>query len=264
MPALHDVPNLSASAITTYLACSLKFWFGYIRRQPRELVSANAMLGTAVHAALQWLHRGIKEGAKPPLDEVLRVFEGDWHAASLTDLPIRFTDDEPADRLLVKAKEVLALYYTMAPESVRATELAFSLPLANPETGEVLDVPMKGYIDLIEGDGTLVDFKNSVRAIPTADLGDNLQLTTYAWACETLFGNPPKEIKLVNLVRTKTPKIQEHVTGRSPEDYRRLYHVAAGVLNGVRSGVFLPNRGTWMCQTCEYQAACLKWKACSS
>ena len=42
--------------------------------------------------------------------------------------------------------------------------MRFQLPVINLETGRCSARPMVGYIDLrSEGDGTLVDFKNSAR-----------------------------------------------------------------------------------------------------
>ena len=257
MPRLS---HLSASHLTLYLTCSLKFRFQYLDLLPRIGKNANQVFGLAMHAALQWLHRELKRSRKPPLDEVLRVYEADWHAQTPEGAEIRFNDNDTPEVFLVKGKELLGQYYAdYMPKGIKAAELAFQLPLINPETGEVLDVPVKGYIDLVEEDGTVVEFKNSAKTMPVNDLPDNLQLTTYSWAYETLFGTPPKDVKLVNLVRTKTPKIETHITGREPADYARLFNISKEVVNGVESGVFIPNRSCWMCKDCEYRAQCDRW-----
>lgn len=251
--------TLSASALSLYISCSLKFRFQYVDRLPRLFRSSNQVFGTAMHAALEWLHKELRNLRKPPLDEILRVFEADWHA-QLVDGDIRFEDDDPA-ALVVKGKQLLSRYYAEAiPVSgVKAAELAFQLPLVNPETGEVLPAPVRGYIDLVEADGTVTEFKNSARTMPVTDLPDNVQLTTYAWAYDTLFGKPPKDVKLVNLVRTKTPKIETHLTGREPKDYVRLFHLGKEVLHAAEQDVYLPNRGCWMCKSCEYEQDCREW-----
>ncbi len=257
MPRLS---HLSASHLTLYLACSLKFRFQYLDLLPRLTKSANQVFGLAMHAALQWLHREMKRGRKPPLDEVLRVYEADWLAQTLPGSEVVFKDNDTEETFLVKGKELLSQYYANhIPKGIKAAELQFHLPLINPLTGEVLEIPIKGYVDLVEEDGTVVEFKNSARTMPVNDLADNLQLTTYAWAYETLFGSPPKDVKLVNLVRTKEPKIQTHITGRDQSDYARLFNVSKEVVNGVESGVFIPNRSSWMCQDCEYRAECDAW-----
>lgn len=257
MPPLS---HLSASHLTLYLTCSLKFRFQYIDKLPRLTKSANQVFGLAMHAALQWLHVELKKGRKAPLDEVLRVYEADWHAQTLPGSEVLYNDGDSPDVFLVKGKELLGRYYAdYIPDGVQAAELRFQLPLINPETGEVLDVPILGFIDLIEADGTLVDFKNSARTMPIHDLPDNLQLTVYSWAYETLFGKPPKDVKLVNLVRTKSPKIETHITGREQGDYARLFAIGKEVLKAVEHEVFLPNRGCFMCKDCEYDQDCREW-----
>jgi len=189
---------------------------------------------------------------------VLRVFEGDWYA-QVSSGNVEFDDDDAADRLLVKGKELLTQFYHLPPAPVRDSELRFALPLINAATGEVLDVPIRGVIDLVEAEGAVVEFKAPQKAPPMAELPDNVQLTVYSYAYEKLFGMPPKEIRKVSLVRTKTPKIEVQVTGRDAKDYERLFHLGKEVLKGIRTGVFLPNRGNWMCASCEYQADCLAW-----
>jgi hypothetical protein len=49
------------------------------------------------------------------------------------------------------------------------------------------------------------------------------------------------------------------VTGREKSDYERLFHLANEVLRAVRAGIFIPNRGSWMCKECEYDADCREW-----
>lgn len=252
---------LSASQLSLYLTCSLKYRFQHVDRLPRLTTSANQAFGTAMHAALNWLHKERKQGRTPPLAEVLNVFEADWYAQTETEgtQAVRFEDD--SDRMLLahKGKELLTQYYHLSPANVRDSELRFTLPLVNPATAEVLDVPIRGVIDLIEEDGAIVEFKAPQKAPPMTDLPENIQLTTYSYAYEKLFGKPPKEIRKVSLVRTKNPRIETQVTGREPKDYERLFHIGREVLKGVRSGVFIPSRGCWMCSDCEYDQDCREW-----
>ena len=249
--------TISVSQITLYLTCSLKYQFQYVDKLPRLIKGSNMAFGGAVHAALEWLHKELKRGRTPPLDEVLRVFEGDWYAQGEIDL----SGDEDADKLLLKGKELLSLYYhgDAASLHVKDSELYFTLPLVHPETGEVLSVPLKGVIDLIESDGSITEFKTAKKSLDLAALPDHLQLTAYHYAYETLFGKPPKSLKFVQFVRTKHPTLQPYETGREPRDVARFFAIAQQVRKGIEAGIFVPNRGCWMCSDCEYQADCLEW-----
>ena len=249
---------LSVSQINLYLTCSLKYRFGYVDRLPKLYRAAAAALGSAVHKALEWLHKERKAGRNPPLASLLKLFEADWNA-QCQGMEIRFNDDDSAEKLLLKAKELLSQYYHLPPRPVKDAEVYFQVPLVNPKTGEVLDVPLRGIIDLVEGEDELVEFKVPQKTPPLADLPDNLQLTAYSYAYEILFGRPPKVVRLVNLVKTKHPKIEVQETWRDKEDYARLFNIAKEVSKGIRAGVFIPNRGCWLCKDCEYVADCREW-----
>lgn len=249
---------LSVSQMNLYLTCSLKYRFEYVDRLPKLYRAAGMALGKAMHAALEWLHKERKAGRNPPLAGLLKLFEADWNAQS-TGLEIRLDGDNPAEKLLLKAKELLSQYYHLPQKPVKEAELYFQVPLVNPETGEVLGVPLRGIIDLVEGEDELVEFKSPQKAPPLENLPDHLQLTAYSYAYEMLFGHPPKELRLVNLVRTKNPKIDTQLTWRDQADYERLFNLGKEVLKGIRAGVFIPNRGCWLCKDCEYDQDCREW-----
>jgi hypothetical protein len=212
-----------------------------------------------VHAALAWLHTERKAGRPPALPPLFRMFDADWYAQLIG--PETVTFDESPERLAAKGKELLALYVqTRTPwRPVAEAELPFLVPLIHPVTGESLPVPIRGYIDLIEEDDTLVEIKTSQRRWNVDSLPDNLQLTTYSYAYQMLFGRAAREVKLVNLVKNRTPVIETHTTERTVWDHERLFHVSRSMLTGVQAGVFIPNRGCWLCRDCEYAQDCLEW-----
>src|SRR5206468_4537185 len=248
---------ISVSQIVLYLSCSLKYRFQYIDRLPRLSKPLPLAFGSSVHAALEWLHKERKAGRQPALDQLLRVFEADWYAQNLDQVDIG--DNESQDTILLKGKELLALYFHAPAKPVREAELFFQVPLVHPRTGEVLPVPLRGVIDLIEEGDVLVELKTSQRRWSVTDLPDNVQLTAYSYAYQMLFGRPVKELKLVNLMRTKHAAIETHITGREPADHERLFHLGKELLKAVQTGVFIPNRGCWLCRDCEYDQDCREW-----
>lgn len=248
---------LSVSQISPYLTCSLKYRFQYIDRLPRLTRPAPVALGSSVHAALEWLHKEHKAGRNPTLEQLQRVFEADLYAQNL-ESPGDEGDDSP-NGLLLKGKQLLGLYFHAPARPVREAELAFQVPLVDSVSGEALPVPLRGVIDLIEADDTVVELKTSLRRWSPADLPDNLQLTAYSYAYQVLFGRPPRELRLVNLVRTKTPAMETHTSSRAPADHDRLVHISKEVLKGIRGSVFVPNRGCWLCRDCEYDQDCREW-----
>jgi putative RecB family exonuclease len=249
---------ISVSQINLYLTCSLKYRFQYIDRLPRLVQSAGMVFGSAMHKALEWLHKERRNGRNPPLDEVLRVFEADWHA-QLLDAEVIFPDDDSKEKLVHKGKELLSQYYHLPPRPVRDAEVYFQLPLVNPATGEALDIPLRGVIDLVNADDTIDEFKTAARRFALEDLPDNIQLTAYSYAFELLYGRPPRDLRLITFLRTKNPDIDVQVTGRAKADYERLFNLGKEVLKAVRAGVFIPSRGCWLCKDCEYDPDCREW-----
>jgi hypothetical protein len=189
------------------------------------------------------------------------VFEADWYAQTQVASTQEIHFDDPGDVtvFLFKGRELLSQYYHLPRSLVRESELPFTLPLVHPTTGEVLEVPLRGFIDLVEDDDVIVEFKTAQKAAPLTDLPDNIQLTAYAYAHAQLFGRPPREIRKVSFVRTKIPKIETQITGRAERDFARLFHLGREVLNGIGSDVFLPNRGCWLCASCEFRQDCDEW-----
>jgi putative RecB family exonuclease len=251
--------SLSPSQIFLYLTCSLKYRFQYIDRLPKLTRSATLIFGSAMHSALEWLHKAVKKGKRPPLDEILRVFEAGWNAQTLGEKVSFAENGDSPEAMVRKGKELLSQFYHQFAMPVKEAELSFQLPLVNPRTGEALDIPFRGVIDLVEDGDVLDEFKTSQKSWSASDLPDNVQLTSYAYAYQMLFGRPPKTLRLINLVRTKHVKIEPMTTERGEQDYVRLFHLGKEVLKGVTTQVFIPNRGCWLCKDCEYDRDCREW-----
>ncbi len=180
-----------------------------------------------MHAALEWLHKERKKGRQPPLDEILRVFEGDWNAQVLGEKVVFADNGDSGEAMVRKGKELLSQFYHQFARTVKEAELYFQLPLVNPKTSEALDVPFRGVIDLVEDGDVLDEFNTSQKSWSSSDLPDNVQLTAYAYTYQMLFGRPPKTLRLINLVRTKNPKIEPMPTERGEQDYVRMFRLGS-------------------------------------
>lgn len=52
----------------------------------------------------------------------------------------------------------------------------------------------------------------------------------------------------------------DEIAVRDERDCERLFHLGYEMLRGIRAGLFLPNRGCWMCSDCEYRQDCDEWQ----
>jgi len=84
---------------------------------------------------------------------------------------IAYKNGDTEEDFIDKGGRMLAVYvreYRGGP--VRQIELPFRVPLTDKQTGETLDLPLDGYIDLLEADGTVVELKTSGKAFSRSRL----------------------------------------------------------------------------------------------
>jgi putative RecB family exonuclease len=251
--------HLSSSQINLYLLCSLKYKFQYVDKLPKPFKSSGLMFGSTLHSALSWLFKEKLNGnsGQVTLERLYRILEADWFAQKI-DQVVRYKNGEDEVKLLVMAKEMLREYFSQCPKEVMGTEIPFTTPLINPVTGETLGINLEGYIDLVEKDETIVEFKTSAASMDQNDVDDHLQLTAYSYAYEMLFQRSPKNLKIINFVKNKKPKVIPFETRRSQSDYQRFYYLAGQILKGIREKLFFP-RSSFICKDCEYAEPCRVW-----
>jgi putative RecB family exonuclease len=249
--------TISVSQVNTYLGCPLKYRFQYVDKIPRPWRVAAMAFGSSVHAAVEWFHKERLAGRSPELTQVLQVFDADWYAQNVE--PLVFSERESNDSLAEKGRAMLQLYVesTNGVKPV-AVEQFFELDLADPETGEVLDLRLRGVIDLVEEGETLVDLKTAGRTLEQGGLERHLQLSTYALAFFLLHGSIPK-LRLDMLLKTAKPRLERHQTTRSIEDLGWTARLIHEVAKAIETEHFFPNP-SWRCTECEYFAHCQRWR----
>jgi putative RecB family exonuclease len=249
--------SLSISRLTCYLGCPLQFKFRYVDKLPRPWRVAAMAFGTSVHAAIEWFHRERMDGRSPSVEEALGVFEADWFAQNVE--PLVYSDKEDKDSLREKGALLLTKYLiAMETSRPKAVEHSFEVPLVDPETGEDLDLTIRGIIDLVEEGGTLVDVKTAGRMPENGGLERHLQLSTYALVFLLLHGVIPN-LRLDILLKLKTPRVEQLPTTRSLPDLAWTARLFARTARAIEQGHFYPNP-SWRCSECEYFAACQAWR----
>ena len=248
---------ISISKVQAYLACPLKFKFEHVDKIPKPWRAAALAFGGSVHAALEWFHAERLAGRTPLLPSVLSIFDADWYAQNVE--PLVFPDRESRESLAEKGRELLRLYVEQSSTTPPiAVEAPFEVELADPMTGEVLDLTLRGRFDLLEEGEVLVDSKTAARTLDDRGIGQHLQLSAYALAYLLLRHRIPK-LRLDQLLKTKQPRIERHETARTVEDLAWTAHLIKRVAGSIASGHFYPNP-SWRCSECEYFAHCQAWR----
>ena len=160
----------------------------------------------------------------------------------------------PADSQF--AEKLLKLLHERQTNGTKIAEVEtpFQIPLFDRETGEVLPLPLRGVFDWVEDNDTLVEMKTSKRAYDTSSSSNRLQLAAYEFAYKEMFDESPN-IRIVNLVKTKEPKLLETEVKLDDNDHKVLIGAAKLFILGVKDGIFHPIK-SFMCKGCEYADIC--------
>jgi putative RecB family exonuclease len=248
---------LSVSQVNAYLACPLKYRFQYVDKIPRPWRVAAMAFGTSVHAAVEWFHKERMAGRAPETEDVLKVFDADWYAQNVE--PLVYSERESRDSLAEKGRAMLQLYVESSNGAVPvAVEQFFEIDLFDPETGEVLEVRLRGVIDLVEEGDVLVDLKTAGRTLEPGGLERHLQLSTYALVYFSVTERIPK-LRLDMLLKTAKPRLERHETTRSLEELSWTARLIREVSLAIETEHFFPNP-SWRCTECEYFAHCQQWR----
>lgn len=243
--------HLSVSQITTWLGCPRKYRFRYVERRPAERRSVHLAFGIAVHSAIEWWFRERMDGRKPAQEDAQRIFRADW-TAQTTDELLDYEGKEPA-ALRSMGEGLLGLFTSRFETDAlpHGVEQRFEVQLRHPFGGYELPLPLVGFLDYTK-DGLLGELKTCARKCGPSQW--SLQLSAYSYAFQELYGRRPR-IQLVELIKTKQPKIEVLDISMAIRDEAWFVEVAAEVYQAIRAGTF-PPIPSWMCTRCEYRRAC--------
>lgn len=261
-PELPDGLYTSVSQVKTWLRCPRQFELKYVRGVPPAFVPVNLAFGSAIHEALA-AYYGEKKASGTPLDRdhVLDVFRARWENALAGDVPVQTDDGEDLDQVIDKGVSMLHAFYEraakMPPFEVEGVERGFTVPLYEPDTGEVLDEQLVGTMDLIVNEGgrrIVVEHKTAARKYGDDQLRFDLQVTGYKLAArEADLGDVGLRFQVIT--KTKIPVVQIADIERHHADEQDFLRTAVGVLKAIDAGVSYPVRG-WACRGCPYAHAC--------
>lgn len=113
---------------------------------------------------------------------------------------------------------------------------------------------MTGFVDLLDVDGRIVDTKVRAASPSKIDAAAALQLATYRQLAPGANGHA----RVDTLVATKSPKIVTLPYTVTVADQLMTQHLYPHVREGIREGLYFPNRGSNMCSRkyCNFADAC--------
>jgi len=233
--------SLSASDLSLYLTCPLKYKFARVFGIPQE-PTINQRFGILFHNVLERFHK------EPPANEfeglrlLNRLFEQGWRRTGFgnSDDELQFRD---------RAKEALRLYW----ERERLAE-GEPVWLEKKFDFKVGDHHVRGRVDRVDrlpdGDYELIDYKTGERK-SEEDLDDDLQLALYRMAAREAWG-----------IEASTGSYYYVLDGdkvaapTKPDDAERVERTVLGVGEGILSQDFEPRPSPKVCSWCDYRLIC--------
>jgi DNA helicase-2/ATP-dependent DNA helicase PcrA len=233
--------SLSASDLSLYLTCPLKYKFARVFGIPQE-PTINQRFGILIHNVLERFHK------EPPDDEadgparLSRLFETGWRRTGFgsTDDELQFRD---------RAREALRLYW----EREQASE-SEPVWLERKFDFKVGEHHVRGRVDRVDrlpdGDYELIDYKTGERKT-AAELENDLQLALYrlaareAWEIEASAGS---YYYVLDADKVAAPT--------KPDDSERVERTVLQVGEGILGQDFEPRPSPSVCSWCDYRLIC--------
>ncbi|HEX5713542.1 MAG TPA: ATP-dependent DNA helicase [Solirubrobacterales bacterium] len=233
--------SLSASDLSLYLTCPLKYKFARVFGIPQE-PTINQRFGILIHNVLERFHKEPPENDEEGLGQLNYLFETGWRRTGFgsTDDELQFRD---------RAREALRLYW----ERERSSE-GEPVWLERKFDFKVGDHHVRGRVDRVDrlpdGDYELIDYKTGERKTE-AELENDLQLALYrlaaraAWEVEASTGS---YYYVLDADKVAAPT--------KPDDAERVERTVLQVGEGILSQDFEPRPSPSVCSWCDYRLVC--------
>ncbi len=233
--------SLSASDLSLYLTCPLKYKFARVFGIPQE-PTINQRFGILIHNVLERFHKEPPEDDEEGLGQLNHLFETGWRRTGFgsTDDELQFRD---------RAREALRLYW----ERERGAE-GEPAWLERKFDFKVGEHHVRGRVDRVDrlpdGDYELIDYKTGERK-SEAELESDLQLALYrlaareAWDVEASTGS---YYYVLDADKVTAPS--------KPDDAERVERTVLQVGEGILSQDFEPRPSPAVCSWCDYRLIC--------
>ena len=248
--------TVSASRLSLWLQCRLKFYFRYLL-QVQKPQTPSMHSGSTVHAVLQ--HWNLTRWRREPfaLAPLKELFTAQWTKLQ-QGVQISWEDGQEAER--ASAWRALEHYFSQTPiqanERPEAVEVSVAADLSRNGLPTLI-----GIIDLVRAGGRIVDFKVSGKT-PDAQSVVHLhevQLTCYSLLYRDATGRKESALELHHLVKTKAPKlIVTSVAPATDQQHLRLFRQIEAYQAGLERRDFVPSPG-FHCAGCAYLQECRQW-----
>lgn len=249
-----SLTHLSFSAISEYRTCPKRYYYRRVLRAPEEKSSATLAQGSAVHRAVEFLHRSRLAGMPmPSVDRLLSTYDAGWKEHVLGAVPMIYPKQQDAKSMRSLAGAMLSAYRTFA-QTDKSRILGIEQDISHRCKSPNLPLLARADLMAIEGSDLIVsDLKTSkCRWSETKTRESMPQLALYSVGARRIaseLGLRKVRGRFVVLTKGKQPVVQVIEPNIRPADVQRLEDLIYETAAAVRAEVF-PRREGWQCAPC--------------
>jgi len=247
--------TVSASRLSLFLQCRLKFYFRYVLKLKKPKTAA-LHVGGAVHTVLKawnkarWLEKPLS------LKKVHDLYLEAWADNNEGSVPWLGAEEEVEKTTGWRLIDTY-LRESHVPAEVKpdAVEVPVEADLVNHGLPRLI-----GILDLVQ-QRQIIDYKTS-STTPNPEKVTHtteIQTTSYSILYRHNTGNTEAGIQLHHLVKLKNPKVV--ITQMPPmraQQQTRLFKQMDAYVDGLQSQQFIPSTGMH-CTSCEFFNECRRW-----
>jgi CRISPR/Cas system-associated exonuclease Cas4 (RecB family) len=218
------------------------------------------VLGSAIHAALQYHLEQLLAGSGPPsLDVLLDVFQDNWHARSNQE--VVFAKGEDLDAIARLADRMLRAFQGSDLANPNGTVIAVEEELRGALIDGLPDLLARVDLVIDQGDClSLIDFKTA-RSSWTQDHVEESagQLLLYSELAKNLAAGRPVKTSFAVLTKTKTPDVGVYPVEVDQHQVQRTKKIVERACRVIQSGYYLPSPSLLNCPSCPFREPCRAW-----
>ena len=251
----HLQKKVSASRLTLFLQCRLKFFFRYVAGIVKAKTPALHVGGT-VHAVLKKWNKARWKNQPLTLKELHDEFSKAW--ADVGDEAVQWeAGEEDAEK--GTGWRLVETYIRESNIPANSKPEAVEVPVETDLHQHGLPT-LIGVLDLVQA-GIIVDYKTSGQTPNAEKIAHTTEVQTSAYAVlyRDATGRQERGIELHHLVKLKNPKLV--ITALEPmseSQQTRLFHLIEAYVEGLERRDFVPSPGL-QCVSCEFFNECRLW-----
>lgn len=248
--------TVSASRLTLFLQCRLKFFFRYVLVLPKSKTPA-LHVGNTVHAVLKAWHKARWLGGSLSLKQLHDTCDALWQDQEAE--PVDWSgEDEEAEKLTAWRLCETYLRQCGIDPGIKpdAVEVSIEADLAARGLPRII-----GILDLVQ-QGRIIDYKTASSTPNPEKVAHTheIQTSLYALLYRHNTGHTERGIELHHLVKLKNPKLCiTELPPMRPEQQTRLFRLVEAYQQGLSRRDFVPSPG-FACGSCEFFNECRRWK----